>query len=143
MPWSSYGNVATPGFVADISSTWRSFGRQVNWSEVVVGRVNAITGKKEIPAGTIMAVQADGKMIPRDDVAGGGETSTEILIGTAIEDAAHHAKSGYGTYVGGVFYINLMPDYGDGSLSTWQTELGTKGPFVWLTYEDSSVTYYY
>lgn len=97
------------------------------------------SGKKVIPAGTIMAELSGGKMIPRSAVTG-AETAKFILASYAVEGAEHNAESGFGRYIGGPVYENLLPDYGAGSLATWKTELNTAGVgtgFAWKSYADT------
>lgn len=92
---------------------------------------------KFIPAGTIMAEMASGKVVPRSDRPG-SETSVGLLATNADQGAEYNAKTGFGLLIGGVFYDNLIPDADDGSLSTYKTELASAGTgFSWRTYADS------
>lgn len=93
--------------------------------------------KKHIPAGTFMAELSGGKIIPRSAVTG-AETAIGLLATNATEDAAYNAKTGFGLLCGGVFYDNLLPDYGHANLATWKTELDAAGTGVsWRTYADN------
>lgn len=96
------------------------------------------SGEKQIPAGTIMAKLANGKMIPRSAVTG-AETSVGLLTSAATEKDL--ANSAYGLVTGGAVYENLLPDYSAGSFATWQGELETAGVgagWVWETYADTT-----
>lgn len=98
-------------------------------------------GPKVIKAATLMAELSGGKIIPRAAVTG-AETTSHILQETATEDAygrpSNHALTGYGTYIGGAFFKEMMPDKGHANFNTWIGELNTAGPGVRLeTYSDS------
>lgn len=129
---------SSPGFVVDYNATQRSDGRQINWDDVDDARIPSGQTKKVIPAGTIMAEQPDGKIIPRADAAG-GETAIGFLVSTCQEGALQDALSGYGMFVGGVFYEGLLPDREDGDFATWIGEIRDEGGSVVLQdYSDSS-----
>lgn len=92
--------------------------------------------RKAIPAGTIMAQMADGRMIPVKD--GTTETAFAILIADAQEDRVADAKSGYGVIVAGIVYENLLPDYGAADFADWKTELAAAGSFQYRTWADDT-----
>lgn len=102
---------------------------------------------KRIPAGTIMAALASGKLIPRSAVTG-AETATHILEASANEedlvgDLGGDNHPGYGVIVGGVIYENLLPDFSDANFATWQGELEAAGVgtgWVWETYADDTTS---
>lgn len=138
MGWTtSYSGI--PPFILGQSSVRRGSGRQIDWSAVPDSYKNA-DGKKEIPAGQIMAELASGKVIPRVNVSG-AETATCILETYAVEGSRVDAKSGYGDILGGVIYENLLPDSGEANFGTWKGELNAAGVgtgFSWRTWSDDS-----
>lgn len=90
-------------------------------AEAIVGG----TGAKALKALTIMAEQANGKLIPRADVTG-AETATCVLETSASEDDV--SNNGYGCLTAGALYENLMPDAVAGDVSgTYKTELAAAG----------------
>lgn len=98
------------------------------------------SGKKFIPAGTVMVVYAANKMMVPRAARPGAETAFCLLASNAIEDAPHNAMSGFGCLIGGAVYQNLLPDYANAAWATFKTELNAAGVgtgFAWLTYEDS------
>jgi hypothetical protein len=139
---------SSPGFVVDPNATARSDGRQIDWTNVSSDFIPDGLTKKRIPAGTIVAENADGKVIPRADVAAafiahpsdwaGTETSVGFLVSDAVEDARSAALSGYGMFIGGVFYRELLPDHGNASFADWVSEVVDAGYSVRLeTFSDS------
>src|ERR1051325_1119045 len=100
---------ASIGAIVDGSSIDRNNGRQISLADVNVSRKNATTGKKEIPAFTVMAELSSGKVIPRADVSG-AETAGMIMETNAIEDDPTASLSGYGMIIGGSLYETLLPD---------------------------------
>ena len=68
MTRNTYQDLATPGFVVDQATAIHGQGRTVDWSKVS-GTVFGDPGSREIPAGHIMAILADGQMIPRGGVS--------------------------------------------------------------------------
>ena len=99
------------------------------------------SGAKRILAGTVVAEMSGGLLVPRADRPG-SETATGILATDAVEGDRSAALSGYGVYVGGVVYENLLPDSAGSTLnSTYKTELQTAGVgtgFAFLTWADDS-----
>lgn len=139
---------SSPGFVVDYNATARSDGRQIDWTNVSAGYIPAGLTKKVIPAGTIMAKNADGKIIPRKDVAAafaanpsdwaGTETAGGFLVSNADEGSNAMSLSGFGMFVGGVFYRELLPDRGETNFNDWIAEVVDAGYSVRLeTYSDS------
>lgn len=134
MPWTTT-NVSMPGFIVDHNSVDRDTGRQIDWANVPDSFKNA-EGKKVLPAGKIMAEMSGGKIVARSNIPG-AQTAIGILASNAVEGAPHNAASGFGLLVGGVFYINLMPDKAHADLDDMQAELAAVGNFVWRTYADN------
>lgn len=58
-----------------------------------------------------------------------------ILVTSAQENSRSDSLTGYGVFVGGVFYENLLPDFEDGEWETIVTELGER--FSFESYQDS------
>lgn len=136
---TTIANVARVGFVADHKSMEQNTGRQIDWANVGAGFLDAASGKKVIPAGTVMGeLLGAGKVSPRVVTT---NPATCILATTATEGAKEHAKTGYGCYVGGVVYEALLPD-SSGSprvlLAAMKTELDAAGcSFKYEKYEDN------
>ena len=107
--------------------------------EAVVGG----TGHLTIPAGTVMAELASGKVVPRA-IRPGSETSIGLLETAADQTSRSDALSGYGLIIGGVIFENLLPDAtGSPAVinSTYKTELQTAGVgtgFAFRQYGDDS-----
>lgn len=100
--------VGRPGFVVDASSIRLNSGRQIDWANVAAGFIDAATGKKVLPAGTVIGeLLGNGKISPRVVTT---NPATGILATTAIQDDRSAALSGYGVIVGGVIYEALLPD---------------------------------
>jgi len=98
-------------------------------------------GAKTIPAGTVMAELASGKVKPAADVvtAGGAETATSLIETNAVEGSKGDGLTGYGQIVGGAIYQNLLPDAAHASFATWITALEVNGVgtgWLWETYAD-------
>lgn len=123
--------LSTPGFVADADSVSLSTGRQVDWESIT-----AQDGRKFLPAGTLVGVNDDGQLIPAAPADGEEDPANVfgILVTSAHENLPSDAKTGYGVYVGGVFYENLLPDREDADFDDLREALGPR--FVWETYED-------
>lgn len=147
MPRTSITGSA-PGFVLDYNATARSDGRQIDWTNVSADFIPAGLTKKMIPAGTVMAENAAGQVIPRKDVAAAfianpsdwpeASTAAGFLVSNANEDSKTAAASGYGMFIGGVFYRELMPDNAEGDFDDWVSEVADRGYSVRLeTYSDS------
>jgi hypothetical protein len=107
MPRTTY-SISRPGFVADQESMERTDGRQIDWANVSNAYIDASTGKKVLPAGTVVGeLLGAGKISPRVVTT---NPATGILVSTAIEGDPSMPLSGVGTYVGGVVYETLLPD---------------------------------
>lgn len=133
--------LSSPGFVVDPESVSLNSGRQIDWTRV--GAAFGADGEKRVPAGTVMAELDSGLIVPRtEDYTAAGAVDPlaaapagGILVADAHQKANSDSKSGYGVYVGGVFYEQLLPDVGDADFSDFKTELGSR--FVFDKYEDS------
>jgi hypothetical protein len=95
---------------------------------------------KFIPAGTVVAELASGKVVPRASRPG-SEVATGILETAANEDSVSDAATGYSVIVGGNLYENQLPDADPttGLLpSGYKTELAAAGTgFAFEQYADS------
>lgn len=99
-------------------------------------------GGYRIPAGTEMDLLTSGKIAPSVLGTGGGVTAYGLLISPADQDVASDAITGYGVYVQGHFYENLLPG-ASGSpkviSSTFKTELLNRGgSWMFTQYSDST-----
>jgi hypothetical protein len=139
---------SSPGFVVDYNATARSDGRQIDFANVPDTRIPTGLMKKAIPAGTIMAENAAGQIVPRKDVAAahtadgaawaGTETAAGFLMSSMQEGSRVQSLSGCGMFLGGIFYRELLPDHGEADFADWITEITDKGSQVRLeTYSDS------
>jgi hypothetical protein len=139
---------SSPGFVVDYNATVRSTGRQIDWTNVSTDFIPDGLTKKRIPAGTVLAENAAGKVIPRKDVAAAfaenpddwpeATTASGFIVSDAQEDSRVAALSGYGMFIGGVFYRELLPDHGEAAFDDWIVEITDKGAGVRLeTFSDS------
>lgn len=94
------------------------------------------TGKKKLPAGTaIGTLLGDGKISPRVVTT---NPAVGLLATAAVEGEEFAAATGYGIFIGGVFYENMLPDAVSGTLpSAIKTELNANGTgFAFRTYSD-------
>jgi hypothetical protein len=138
MPRQSF-QVSQPGFIVDYQSIVLNSGRQIDWANVAAGFVDATTGKKVLPAGTVVGeLLGGGKVSPRVVTT---NPATGILAAQALEGDLDAALSGYGVIVGGRLYENLLPDATGGPPATLaaaiKTELGTNSHgFSFETYSD-------
>lgn len=137
---TTYKN-SVASFVADPNSLRRSTGRQVDWANVGSGYIDAATGKKRLPAGTVVGdtLGGTGKVSPRVVTT---NPAMGILATDANEDAPAEALSGYGVLIGGHLYENLLPDATGGPpkalAGAIKTELTTAGcTFTFENYEDN------
>lgn len=104
--------VSQVGFVADQHSMMRNDGRQIDFATVDDAYIVAATGKKRLPAGTVMYEITPGGKIAEADALGAppaAEAIVGILVTDAVEGDRSAALSGYGVYVGGVIYGDLLP----------------------------------
>lgn len=131
--------VSRADFVADPQSMERSIGYQIDWTNVAAGYIDAATGKKVLPAGTVVgSLLGAGKISPRVVTT---NPAIGILATTAIESDKGAGYTGYGVFVGGVVYEALLPD-ATGSPKTlpaaYKTELSSAGcTFKFHNYADN------
>lgn len=131
--------LSSPGFVVDPESVSLNSGRQIDWDQV--SAAFGAAGEKVIPAGTIVAELDSGLIVPRtDDIETAPASAVTapavgVLVASAHQKSLSDSKSGYGVYMGGVFYETLMPDAGDAGIATFKTELGNR--FVFESYADN------
>lgn len=92
------------------------------------------SGRKVIPAGTVMVeIVATGKIVPRA-VRPGSENAAMLLWTTATEGTREDALTGYGCLIAGVIFEDLLPE----TITTWKAELITAGAqFQYERYSDS------
>lgn len=99
-------------------------------------------GGYRIPAGTEMDLLTSGKIVPSVLNTGGGVTAYGLLISPADQDVASDAITGYGVYVQGHFYENLLPGASGSPKvinSTFKTELLNRGgSWMFTQYSDST-----
>lgn len=131
--------VGRPGFAADPDSIELNSGRQIDWANVAAGYIDAATGKKVLPAGTVIGeLLGNGKISPRVVTT---NPATGILATTAIEGDRSAALSGYGVMVGGVIYEALLPDSAGSPkvlAAALKTEMAAAGcTFKFERYEDN------
>jgi len=146
---TSYVN-SLPHFIADPGSVEKIPGRQIKWAAVSDSFIDAETGLKVLRAGQMVSELADtvgdeGKLIDyggTDAEASPDETPTTaigLLASDAHEEAPEESLSGYGVYVGGVVFENLLPQGPDTGLSAGEKTALTNGgaTFKWVLYSDS------
>ncbi len=95
-------------FVADRDSLDHDSGHTIDWANVNVSFQDA-TGKKYLPAGTVMGelLSGNGSISPRALTT---NPATCILATDAHEGSEVSALSGFGVILGGVIYENLLPE---------------------------------
>lgn len=131
--------VSRPPFVADWSSVTRDTGHTMDWDEVADSYKDS-TGKKFVPAGTVMGETANGIAPAR--AAGPDDDPPAIAPKFLLATHAHEGselqnRSGYGVIRGGVIYENLLP----AAVASHKTALDTAGTgFAWTTYRDSTAS---
>lgn len=134
--------LSTPGFVCDNNSMRKNSGRQIDWANVAAGYVDEASGLKVIPGGTVMSESdvGNGSILPSANGAHVSGDPTGLLVSTAVEDDPSAALSGYGEYIGGVVYEDLLPDSEDG-VSPYKADLQDNGlTFQFEVYADDSVS---
>lgn len=100
------------------------------------------TGAKTIKAGTVMCelAAAPGKVVPRA-ARPGSETASSIQKTDAVDGDLVASLSGYGQFIGGPVYENMLPEAVAGVIpSAFKTELNAVGVgtgFSWQVYGDS------
>lgn len=104
--------------VVDPQSVDQMNGVQIDWANVDAGFLDATLGYKVLPAGTILKASGTGYI----ERVGNTSGSVGILATEASEGNNSHSLSGYGMYIGGVFYENMMPDSGHADWATIKTE---------------------
>lgn len=106
MPRRTTTAFGLPAFVADPNSlAYYGAGAQIDWS--TVSAPVAPETVKRLPGGTLMQLNAAGKMIPHDGTA---TSPAFILQSGAAETSRTDALSGYGFFTGGNFYEALLPN---------------------------------
>ena len=99
---------SAPAFVVDWNGAVRDTGRQIDWANVAAGFLDATTGKKVLPAGTVVGeLLGTGKVSPRVVTT---NPAMGFLLQTAVEDSPAAASSGVGVMLGGPVYEALLPD---------------------------------
>jgi hypothetical protein len=153
---TSLGVEALPGpipsgttlrFGADEYATSTSAAAEGATSIAVAALVNAIedgdtalyagVGLKSLSAGTVMVeISASKKICPRASRPG-SETAVGLLASGAHQDSKSDAVTGYGLFVGGVIYQNLLPEGTPNG--TVKTELNAAGTgFAWEDYSNDA-----
>lgn len=138
MPRTDYNLSGLPG-VVDPHNTPRDNGHQIDWDNVADSYKNA-AGKKVLPALTAVgSLLGGGKVSPR---VADTNPAVGLLATTAIEGEDSAAATGYGLFIGGPFYENLLPDATGGPPKTLpadiKAELAEAGTgFAWRTYSDN------
>jgi hypothetical protein len=148
MPTTTSYQLGRAPWLVDWENTPRDLGHQIDWGSVSATRINS-AGKKYVPDGSIMALLASGKMIPRDDVdispapgdQLGTETAVGLLLGEANEADRTDALTGYGLLRGGVVYENILPDKAHASFAAWLGEMAANGShFIYLTHVNTAAS---
>jgi hypothetical protein len=135
---TDYNLSGLPG-VVDPHNTPRDNGHQIDWANVADSYKNA-DGKKVLPALTAVGtLLGGGKVSPRVVTT---NPAVGLLATAAVEGEDSAAATGYGMFVGGAFYENLLPDATGGPPKTLdadiKTELEENGTgWVWRTYSDN------
>ena len=129
-----------PAFVVNVHNMDRSYGGHIDWSQVPAAAPYARPdGSKTIPAGTILARQADGTRVPRE-VGGAGETATEIAWNDIQQNSKEDSHKAYAFIVGGVLWKNLLAAHhvANANFEAWLTELRAASTGIrFETYRDS------
>jgi hypothetical protein len=140
-PTRTTSYVGRPIFIKDHSQVVRTGGRQVDWTNVAVGYIDAATGKKRLPAGTVIGeTLGAGKVSPR---VAATNLATGILETDAVEDSLVDSLSGYSVIRSASVYENLLPDATGGPPAVLagaiKTELQTNCPmgFHFEVYQDT------
>lgn len=148
MPTSNTYQLSRATWLVDWENAPRDTGYQIEWAECDPERVDN-NGNKYVPDGTVMALMAGGKVVPRVDVLlqaevgyegdlTGDEEAIGLLIGEANEADRSDALTGYGVLLGGVVYENLLPDAEHADFDTWKTELAANAmPFLFREHVNS------
>lgn len=128
-----------PAFIADLHSiTLWGTGAQIDWTAWTDAKYGA-AGKRKVPAGTVIAFGASGKIVPPTVNAGAVTNGPCYVLRTDIEEDSPVASlSGYGVITGGNLYETLLPD-ASGTPRTLAAELKTAlgARFVLQPYGDA------
>ena len=131
-------NLSGLPFVVDPHNTPRDNGHQIDWANVADTYKNT-AGKKVLPAGVAVgSLLGGGKVSPRVALT---NPAIGFLATAAVEGESFAAATGYGLFLGGVFFENLLPD-ATGTPKTLasaiKTELNASGTGVaFRTYTDT------
>ncbi|MBZ9753185.1 hypothetical protein K7W42_20320 [Deinococcus sp. HMF7604] len=103
--------LGTPAFIADLHSiTLWGTGAQIDWTAWTDAKYGT-AGKRKVPAGTVIAFNASGKIVPPTVNAGAVTNGPCYLARTDMEeDSRVAALSGFGVITGGNVYDTLLPD---------------------------------
>lgn len=125
---------SSPAFAVDPHKLVRNSGRQIDWASVNASFIKAATGKKFLPAGTLVGLAPDGRRLAE-------RTATRAAIGIlatdAHEDDRSAAVTGYGIIIGGPIYINLLPVTPDATMLTELRAVANTTGWYFETYGDS------
>lgn len=92
-------------------------------------------GKKSIVPGTRMDLLPSGKIVP-SALNTAGATCYSIIETGASEDMPSDAMTGYGQFLSGNFFENMLPE---GIQAAWNTEMRNRGAHLqMLTYSDNT-----
>lgn len=109
MPGWTQTHPSRAAFVADDSAmVSHGTGVQIDWANVDAAYLDAVTGKKVLPAGTRLGLLLGaGKASPRVDTT---NPAVGLLKTPAVQDDLSAPGGGmYGLWVGGPVYENLLP----------------------------------
>ncbi len=127
-----FATLTAPAAAGDTTLTVEALDAGIEDNDEATYLVSA-SNDKVIPAGTVMAELASGKVVPRV-ARPGAEAAIGILWSTATENSLTDALTGYAIIVGGVIYETLLPE----TITSYKTELETNGTsWVWETYSDN------
>ena len=124
-------------FVVDRTSLIYTTGIKIDWANVPADFVDTETGKKVIPAGTIVKKIGPHAFVPFDADAPLDDTiDAYVLISDAYEDDKRDLHGNYGAIVGGYLYANLLHDYRRG-FTQLVDSLNNYKQFMTTTYVDN------
>ncbi len=127
-------------FVADRNSMdVFGTGVQIDWAAFTDAKYGT-AGTRRIPAGTVIEPIGNSTTgIYLCGPAAGTAGKPQLILKTdAEEDARGMAASGYGAYVGGVVYENLLPDASGNprTLANATVRAALANKFTFMTWED-------
>lgn len=100
--------LGVPAFIADPHSvTLFGTGAQLDFTTFTDATKFGVAGKRKIPAGTVVELNASGVAV---FPTGTANTPTYLLRSDAEEDSRVAARSGFGLMTGGNVYETLLPD---------------------------------